>query len=124
MGNVIMGIVGLLLLITGCADTLGEIRATEPLRTGTYQRPVESLADCTKRQIETAPWAFGQPTVQLSRDPDAIRVNALSFTSMLFEVTFRPTAPAATMVEYRRGYHGHGTEDRTWAIIEACAAQS
>jgi hypothetical protein len=47
------------LLLSGCmGNSLGEVRATEPLQTGTFQKPYEQLAACTKQRIETDSWIF------------------------------------------------------------------
>lgn len=115
------------LLLSGCmGNSLGEVRATEPLQAGTFQKPYEQLAACAKERIETDSWRFGQPIVQSTQDTNRplIRVYAIYSRSTLFEVTFQPTHSAMTTVEYRRGYDGHGTQDQTWAIIEYCSQQA
>ena len=115
------------LLLSGCmGNSLGEVRATEPLQTGTFQKTYEQLAACAKERIETDSWRFGQPIVQSTQDTNRplIRVYAIYSRSTLFEVTFQPTHSAMTTVEYRRGYDGHGTQDQTWAIIEYCSRQA
>ena len=116
--------VAILLMLTGCmGNSLGEVRATEPLQTGTFQKPYEQLAACAKQRIETDSWRFGQPIVQSTQDANRplIRVYAIYSRSTLFEVTFQPIPSEMTLVEYRRGYDGHGSQDQTWAIIEQCA---
>lgn len=114
--------------LSGCmGNSLGEVRATEPLQTGTFQTPYEILATCAKELIETDSWRFGQPIVQSMRETDRplIRVYAIYSRSTLFEVTFQPALSGlTTVVEYRRGYDGHGTQNQTWGIIESCAQQS
>ena len=115
------------LTLSGCmGNSLGEVRATKPLQTGTFQVPFEALAACAKERIETDSWRFGQPIVQSTRERNRplVRVYAIYSRSTLFEVTFQP-APSGltTVVEYRRGYDGHGTQDQTWDIIESCAQQ-
>lgn len=112
------------LLVSGCmGDSLGDVRATDPLQTGTFQKPYEQLAACAKERIETDSWRFGQPIVQSTHDANRplIRVYAIYSRSTLFEVTFQPVPSAMTLVEYRRGYDGHGSQDQTWTIIEQCA---
>jgi hypothetical protein len=112
------------LLLSGCmGDSLGEVRATDPLQTGTFHKPYEQLAACAKERIETDSWRFGQPIVQSTQEANRplIRVYAIYSRSTLFEVTFQPVPSEMTLVEYRRGYDGHGSQDQTWAIIERCA---
>jgi hypothetical protein len=113
--------------LSGCmGNSLGEVRATEPLQTGTFQTPYEILAACAKERIETDSWRFGQPIVQSTRERNRplISVYAIYSRSTLFEVTFQPVPSGlTTVVEYRRGYDGHGTQDQTWGIIESCAQQ-
>jgi hypothetical protein len=113
--------------LSGCmGNSLGKVHATEPLQTGTFQTPYEILATCAKERIESDSWRFGQPIVQSTweRNRPLIRVYAIYSRSTLFEVTFQP-APSGltTVVEYRRGYDGHGTQDQTWGIIKSYAQQ-
>lgn len=112
--------------LSGCiGQSLGEVRATKPVQTGLLKTPYEALAACVRERIETDSWRFGQPIVQTTREKDhqLIRLYASHSRSTLFVVTFQPTPPDQTTVEYRRGYDGHGTQDQTWGIIESCAQQ-
>jgi len=95
-----------------------------PRQSGTFTASFEQLADCTQRRIESDSWAFGQPVVQSSRQTNLIRVSAIYGRSALFEVTFEPAPASATLVEYRRSFDGHGTEQQTWAIVQSCAHPS
>jgi hypothetical protein len=117
----------MLATLSGClGDSLGEVRATEPRQTGTFQKPYEPLAACAMERIETDFWRFGQPIVQSMREKyqAMIRVYVIYSRSTLFELTFQPTASGqGTFVEYRRGYDGHGSQDQAWGILKSCAQE-
>src|SRR5512140_3791555 len=109
---------------TGMGTSLGEVRATHPLRTGTFSMPYDHLAACVKARIKVDPWTFGQPSVgsESALDRRIVRVHASYARSTLFEVTFQPISHMATRVDYRRSNGGHGTEEHAWSIIEQCAS--
>ena len=114
----------LLTSCTGSGTSLGEVRATEPLKSGAFQMPYDHLAACVKARIKTDPWTFGQPIVgsEWGIDRRIVRVYAVYARSTLFEVTFQPISPGTTRVDYRRSSDGHGTEEHAWSIIEQCAS--
>ncbi len=112
------------LALGGClGGSLGEVRASHPLQSGIFQMPYEQMADCTKARVESDPWLFGQPIVQIARIPNQplISVYAIYSRSTLFELTFKPISPRQTSVEYRRSYDGHGTQTQAWKIVEQCS---
>ncbi|MGH7181689.1 MAG: hypothetical protein ACREJN_06915 [Nitrospiraceae bacterium] len=124
-------LVSILLLVlaalSGCAsnENLGEVRATKPTRTGTFETPYDALATCTKQRIERNLWLFGEPSIHWIREKGrpSIRVYAIYSRSTLFDVTFVETQLNLTAVEYRQGYDGYGIQDQTWGIIVSCAKQ-
>jgi len=114
-----------IVLLTGCAGagtSLREVRATEPLQSGSFAMPFDHLAVCVKARVKTDPWTFGQPIVgsEWGLDRRIVRVYATYARSTLFEVTFQPISPAMTRVDYRRSNDGHGTQEHVWSIIEQC----
>lgn len=116
-----------IVLLAGCAGkgaSLGEVRATEPLRSGSFPMPYDHLAACVKARIKTDPWTFGQPIVgsEWGLDRRIVHVYAMYSRSTLFEVTFQPISPGTTRVDYRRSNDGHGTQEHAWSIIEQCAS--
>ena len=121
--------VSLLLLIvvlsscTGGGPSLREVRATEPLQTGSFAMPYDYLAACVKARIKTDPWTFGQPVVgsEWGHERRIVRVYANYARSTLFEVTFQPISPGVTRVDYRRSKDGPATQEHTWSIIQQCA---
>lgn len=117
----------LLLFLNGCVGhSLEEVRATVSHQTGTFPAIYEQLATCAKHRIETDTWIFGRPVVQSTSDPSIplVSVYAIYSRSTLFELTFQPAPSAMTLVKYRRGYDGHGTREKTWAIIiEGCSQE-
>ena len=109
-----------LLLLTGSIESLEDVQRTDPLRSESYAMPAKALAECVMRGIDHASWSFGQPGVQSSSDSPTLHVYAIASNSILFDVAFAPLS-SETLVTYRRGHNGHGTEDQTWAIIEGCS---
>jgi hypothetical protein len=50
-----------IVLLTGCAGagtSLREVRATEPLQSGSFAMPFAHLAVCVKARVKTDPWTF------------------------------------------------------------------
>jgi hypothetical protein len=131
-GKMTSSLLSILLLVlatlSGCAsnENLGEVRATKPVRTGTFETPYEALATCTKQRAESDLWLFGEPSIHWIREKGrpSIRVYAVYSRSTLFDVAFEETQSGRTAVEYRRGYDGYGIQDQTWGIIVSCAQQS
>ncbi len=113
--------------LSGCAsnENLGEVRATKPVRTGTFDTPYEALATCTKQRAESDLWLFGEPSIHWIREKGRplIRVYAVYSRTTLFDVAFEETESGRTAVEYRRGYDGYGIQNQTWGIIVSCAQQ-
>lgn len=109
---------------TGIGTNLGEVRATQPLKSGAFQMPYDYLAACVKARIKADPWTFGQPIVgsEWGLDRRIVRVYATYARSTLFEMTFQPISPVMTRVDYRRSHDGHGTQEHAWSIIEQCAS--
>ena len=119
--------IGLVVMLSGCAgSSLGDVRKTDPLQTGTVQAEAAPLAECVRQLIESDSWRFGQPVAHSTQqsDPPATRVHAMYSRSTLFEIAVYPVAPSSTRVEYRRSYDGHGTQEQAWAIVERCARQT
>jgi hypothetical protein len=128
MASTLMSILLLVLAaLSGCAsnENLGEVRATKPIRIGTFETPYEVLATCTKQRAESNLWLFGEPSIHWIREKDRplIRVYAIYSRTTLFDVAFEQTQSDRTAVEYRRGYDGYGIQDQTWGIIVSCAQQ-
>jgi len=113
----------LLTACVGAGTSLREVRATEPLQSGSFPMPYDYLAACVKARVKTDPWTFGQPIVrsEWGLDRRIVRVSATYARSTLFELTFQPISPAMTRIDYRRSNDGHGTEEHAWSIIEQCA---
>ena len=82
--------------------------------------PAKALAECVMRGIDRATWSFGHPGVQSSADSPTLHVYAIASNAILFDVAFASIS-SETLVSYRRGHNGHGTEAQTWAIIERCS---
>jgi hypothetical protein len=114
----------LLSACTGPGTSLVEVRATQPLQSGSFPMPYDSLAACVKARIKTDPWTFGQPIVgsEWGLNRRIVRVHASYARSAFFEMTFQPISPGTTRVDYRRSYDGHGTQEHAWSIIEQCAS--
>ena len=109
-----------LILLTGSIESLDDVQRTDPVRSESYAMPAKALAECVMRGIDDASWPFGHPGVQSSADSPTLHVYAISSNSILFDVAFAPLS-SETLVTYRRGHNGHGTEEQTWAIIERCS---
>ena len=113
--------------LSGCAsnENLGEVRATKPVRTGTFETPYEALATCTKQRAESDLWLFGEPSIHWIREKGRplIRVYAVYSRATIFDVAFEETQSGRTAVEYRRGYDGYGIQNQTWGIIVSCNHQ-
>jgi hypothetical protein len=113
-----------LLFLNAClAKDLAEVRASAPVQTGTFPAPYEQLAACAKREIQMDTWLMGQPDVHLTRESRArlIRVFAIYAGSALFDLTFQPVPLDKTLVQYRRGYDGYDSKEKTWSIMERCS---
>ena len=113
-----------LLFLNAClAKGLAEVRASAPVQTGTFPAPYEQLAACAKRELQMDTWLMGQPDVHLTRESRArlIRVFAIYAGSALFDLTFQPVPLGKTLVQYRRGYDGYDSKEKTWSIMERCS---
>ncbi len=113
-----------LLFLNAClAKDLAEVRATEPVQTDTFPALYEQLATCAKREIQMGTWVMGQPDVHLTRERRGplIRVFAIYAGSALFDLTFQPAPSGKTLVQYRRGYDGYDSKEKTWSIMERCS---
>ena len=111
---------------SGCAsDNINEVRATNPIRTGIFETPYDTLATCVKHRVERDLWLFGEPSVHWKREKGRplIRVYAIYSRTTLFDVTFEQTQSDRTAVEYRHGIDGYGIQDQTWGIIVSCNQQ-
>ena len=68
-------------------------------------------------------WLMGQPDVHLTRESRGrlIRVFAIYAGSSLFDLTFQPVPLSKTLVQYRRGYDGYDSKEKTWSTMERCS---
>ena len=118
-------LVPLMFFLHAClAKDLAEVRASPPVQTGSFSALPEQMAACTKREIQMDTWPMGQPEVHLTKESRTplIRVFALYAGTTLFDLTFQPAPMGKTLVQYRRGYDGYDSKEKTWSIMERCSS--
>ena len=128
MINILRGtMIGLAMIVSGCATTLAEINSAEPLRTGTFKAPFKTLAACAKEQAQIEEWNPETAIIESINSTGRIRLVSSIYAAfsriVLFEVTLVPVG-GGTFVEYRDGWRARLMRDQAWSIIEQCGTTS
>ena len=124
----------LLLPLTGCVTSLGELRELEPYRVTEVSADPDALSACTLRGVESSDELDPIYTIRQSADPVTHRhdLTVRRMSDMItmrniyaLEASFIPVAPGRTRVELRGIYEarGHLAGDPTWQHIMRCSKQ-
>jgi hypothetical protein len=124
----------LLLPLTGCVTSLGELRALEPYHVTEVEADADMLSACTLRSAESSDDIDPIYHLRQSSDPITHRhdLTARRISDMFtmrnayeFEASFIPVAPGRTRVESRGTWYGknHLVGEPMWRHIDSCSKQ-
>jgi hypothetical protein len=102
------------------------MHAEKPELTAMIHANYRSLAACTKEQVQLQDWYWGDSVPVYIIDSTTrplMRLYSIYGDTPIFELTFQPTEPDMTHVEFRSIRKSQRTQREVWPIIERCVSQ-